>query len=177
MPQFKGLWDNERATLDAIGADLIIPLKVKGDVIGIFCVGPKLSGETYTQDDQLTLTTLANQTAVAFESARLYSAEQSRREELDALYNLTRQLVANDEVDAVLQNTIRMIVQNAHVTYARILIMDGANNLRCRAVFPVRDLDNTLGDGRVEPASIRTYYDAALARKQNDRAQPRRPVP
>jgi two-component sensor histidine kinase len=72
MPQFKALWGNEREDLDRMGGELFIPLKAKGQLVGIFAVGPKLSEETYSQDDQLTLTTLANQTAVAIENARLY---------------------------------------------------------------------------------------------------------
>jgi two-component sensor histidine kinase len=72
MPQFKALWGNEREDLDRMGGELFIPLKAKGQLVGIFAVGPKLSEQIYSQDDQLTLTTLANQTAVAVENARLY---------------------------------------------------------------------------------------------------------
>jgi signal transduction histidine kinase len=72
MPQFRALWGEEREDLERMGVELFIPLKAKGQLMGIFAVGPKLSEETYSQDDQLTLTTLANQTAVAIENARLY---------------------------------------------------------------------------------------------------------
>jgi two-component sensor histidine kinase len=72
MPQFKALWGKEREDLDRMGAELLIPLKAKGELVGIFAVGPKLSEQIYSQDDQLSLTTLANQTAVAVENARLY---------------------------------------------------------------------------------------------------------
>jgi HD-GYP domain-containing protein (c-di-GMP phosphodiesterase class II) len=78
MPQLKALWVKEREDLKRMGAELFIPLKAKGELVGIFAVGPKLSGETYSQDDQLILTTLANQTAVAIENARLYQG--TRRE-------------------------------------------------------------------------------------------------
>ena len=72
MPQFRALWVQEREDLERMGVELFIPLKAKGELMGIFAVGPKLSEELYSQDDQLTLTTLANQTAVAVENARLY---------------------------------------------------------------------------------------------------------
>jgi len=167
MPQFRSLWENERGTLNEIGADLLIPLRAKGELIGILGVGPRHSGETYSQDDQLTLTTLANQTAVVFESARLYTAEQTRREELDTLYNLTRKLIATDDVDSVLESTIYHIVQSVHVTYARILIFDEPGILHCKAIYPVRDLEFELGLGRVEPELALPYYWTALREKQN----------
>jgi two-component sensor histidine kinase len=72
MPQFKALWGEERKDLERMGGELFIPLKAKGELVGILAIGPRLSEEPYSQDDQLTLTTLANQTAVAIQNARLY---------------------------------------------------------------------------------------------------------
>jgi putative nucleotidyltransferase with HDIG domain len=45
---------------------------VKGELIGIIALGKKLSTQPFTQDEQLIFSTLANQTAVAIENARLY---------------------------------------------------------------------------------------------------------
>jgi putative nucleotidyltransferase with HDIG domain len=167
LPQFRALWESEQKNLAEIGTELLLPLKVKEELVGIFTVGTKLSGDTYSEDDQLTLTTLANQTAVAIENARLFSAEQSRREELDALYRLTRQLVDSDDVTTVLNHTVSQTAKSAHVTFARILLRGEKNTLQCRAVYPVRDVGNNLGMERIEPASTYPYYQSALeARKQ-----------
>ena len=76
MPQLKALWGEEREELDRMRAELFIPLRAKDELVGILTVGPKLSGETYSPDDQITLTTLASQTAVAIENARLYDVAQ-----------------------------------------------------------------------------------------------------
>jgi len=76
MPQFRSLWGQGSEDLERMGAELIIPLRAKGELVGVLAVGPKLSEEAYSQDDQLTLTTLANQTAIAIENARLYDAAQ-----------------------------------------------------------------------------------------------------
>jgi GAF domain-containing protein len=81
MPKFRALWGEERHNLEEVGAELFIPLKAEGGLVGIFAVGPKLSEDPYSQDDQLILTTLANQTAVAVEKARLYATEQRRLKE------------------------------------------------------------------------------------------------
>ncbi len=162
LPQFRALWSGERQNLEDIGVDLVIPLKVKGELVGIFTAGPKLSGETYSEDDQLTLTTLVNQTAIAIENARLYSAEQARRGELDVLYNLSRQLVISDDVDSVLDRVISNLIKSAHVTFARILLQVDRGQLFCKAVYPIRKLGNELGMGRIEPGITLPYYHAAL---------------
>jgi putative nucleotidyltransferase with HDIG domain len=163
LPQFRALWRGERENLEEIGVDLVIPLKVKGELVGIFTAGPKLSGETYSGDDQLNLTTLVNQTALAIENARLYSAEQARREELDVLYNLSRQLVVSDDVNAVLDSVISNLIKSAHVTFARILLQVESGSFFCKAVYPIRKLGNELGMGRTEPAITLPYYHAALS--------------
>jgi putative nucleotidyltransferase with HDIG domain len=158
----KQLSPDQMAQILTTSGELFIPLSIKGDLVGILILGLKLSELTYTEDDQLTIMTLANQTAVAVENARLFSAEQSRREELDALYELTRQLVVTDDVADVIQNTTRHVVINAHVTFARILTPDGVGGFYCQAAYPIRSIDYNLGVMRFEPEAAMPYYLQAL---------------
>jgi PAS domain S-box-containing protein len=62
--------------LERIGVELMIPLKARERLVGVLGLGAKLSRQGYSQDDELTLTTLANQVAVAIDNARLYEAVQ-----------------------------------------------------------------------------------------------------
>jgi HD-GYP domain-containing protein (c-di-GMP phosphodiesterase class II) len=71
-PSFKSMWQEEKEELERFKAELFLPLNTKGDLIGIIVLGNKLSSQPYTQDEQLIFSTLANQTAVAIENARLY---------------------------------------------------------------------------------------------------------
>jgi putative nucleotidyltransferase with HDIG domain len=66
------MWKKELDYLNDFPAELFIPLNTKGELIGFFIVGPKRSTQAYTPDDEVTLSTLANQMAVIFENARLY---------------------------------------------------------------------------------------------------------
>ena len=166
LPAYQQLSFEERAELDRLGGELFIPLKVKADLVGIFILGLKLSEQTFTEDDQMNLSTLANQTAVAVENARLFSAEQSRREELDALYDLSRQLVVTNEVDDVIQSTTRHVVISAHVTFARIVTPDVNGGFYCRAAYPIRTLDYDLGIERFEPTACLPFYQRVVKERQ-----------
>jgi putative nucleotidyltransferase with HDIG domain len=162
LPQFKSLWGQEKEDLERIGAELYIPLKSQGDMVGILAIGPRLSGLSYSEDDIQTLTTLANQTAVAFENARLFSAEQYRREELDSLYSLTRQLIATDDVNDVLDSTTRHVVESVHVQYARLLTQEEDGSFRCRAAYPFRYLDYPVGISKPLTPNVEQIYKKAL---------------
>jgi PAS domain S-box-containing protein len=85
QPQFKGLWAQERADLAAARIELFIGSRVGGDLVGILALGPKLSGTPYTPDEQRTLETLANQTAVAVQNAWLYGAALEEKERAETI--------------------------------------------------------------------------------------------
>ena len=149
--------------MEKIEAELFIPLRVKGELVGIFALGAKRSEEGFSQDDQLTLTTLANQVAVTIENARLYTAEQHRREELDTLYEMARILVVSNDVETVLNNIAQHTIQSVHTTFVRILTLEKGGGFLCRTAYPIRDMENDLGIGKIEPLSTKKYYQRAIS--------------
>ena len=72
-PIFKSIWKDEKEELEKFAAEIFLPLKSKGELIGILVLSNKLSSQPFTQGEQRILSTLANQTAVAIENARLYN--------------------------------------------------------------------------------------------------------
>jgi putative nucleotidyltransferase with HDIG domain len=88
QPVFRAMWKNEIDYLDDFPAELFIPLTTKGELVGFLLVSPKQSMQSYTQDDELILSTLANQTAVVIDNARLYDdLEETFIETVGALAN------------------------------------------------------------------------------------------
>ncbi len=58
--------------LKELEISLSIPLKIKNELVGIFNLDNKISEEMFTSEDLEFLTTLANQSVIALENARLY---------------------------------------------------------------------------------------------------------
>ncbi len=87
-PIFKGMWKNELDYLNEFPAQLLIPFNTKGELVGFIIVASKRSTQSYTHDDEVILSTLANQTAVVIENARLY-------EDLEATFVQTVVTLAN----------------------------------------------------------------------------------
>ncbi len=87
-PLFKAMWADELNYLEEFPAELFIPLNTKGKLVGFMIAGAKRSTQAYTHDDEVTLSTLANQTAVVIENARLYEdLEETFVETVVALAN------------------------------------------------------------------------------------------
>lgn len=106
LPQFRALWQKERAELEQVGGELYLPLKSKGELVGIFVVGPKRSDLPYTQEDQTVLLTLARQMASAIENALLFAGEARRRHEAETLQNALLQLTSDIDLEQVLDNIL-----------------------------------------------------------------------
>ena len=68
--------------LDELEASLVLPILFRGGVTGIFALGDKRSGAAYSTFDLRVLRLVANQSAVAIENARAYTALQQANTEL-----------------------------------------------------------------------------------------------
>jgi PAS domain S-box-containing protein len=80
-----------------LGADLAIPVTLQSRLLAILLLGPKLSGDPFSEEDLALLSTLANQAAVAIENARLYDEVTSIKEYLEhILRNLENGVITVD---------------------------------------------------------------------------------
>ena len=71
LPIFRSVSSSEREWFNHLEAEVYLPIFSKREWIGLLALGSKISGNRYTADDLVTLSALANQTAVALENARL----------------------------------------------------------------------------------------------------------
>lgn len=94
-PQFKGLWEIERVALDALGIELLCPIRSKGNLVGILALGEKQSGSPYSNDEADLFMTMANEAAVALENARMLDSIKSQQVQVEQL--LAQVVMAQEE--------------------------------------------------------------------------------
>jgi HD-GYP domain-containing protein (c-di-GMP phosphodiesterase class II) len=138
LPQFKALWKQERQELEQLGAELFISLMVSKNLVGILVIGPKQSELPYSEDDQLLLTTLANQTAVAINNARLYDTvrqelqERKRAEQhqqlqlqrLSAIHAIDVSITTNVNQETTLEVLLEQVLEQQRVDAAAVLLLN-----------------------------------------------------
>jgi signal transduction histidine kinase len=71
LPAFRSVSSAEREWFNYLEAEVYLPIFSKREWIGMLALGAKISGNRYSEDDLVTLSALAGQTAVALENARL----------------------------------------------------------------------------------------------------------
>ncbi len=86
--QFKSVSEDERQTLKSLNYEWFVPIRKEGQLVGIFALGAKKSGRSYTAQDMRLLDTLADQTALALENATLFDRVQRNLAEITEMKNL-----------------------------------------------------------------------------------------
>ena len=96
LPRFRETSEEERVWWSSLKMDVYVPIYAQGEWIGLLALGPKLSGDRYFEEDLRLLSTLADQTAVALQNARLFDDLRLRNIENE---RLNRELtVANEQL-------------------------------------------------------------------------------
>ncbi len=72
LPEFRILSDQERQWLSALGMELYVPILRQREMVGLLGFGPQPQGTAYYDEDLDLMMALADQTALAMDSARLF---------------------------------------------------------------------------------------------------------
>jgi PAS domain S-box-containing protein len=89
---------------------LSAPMKIRERVIGVLDIESR-EPTPFNPNDQQLLQTLADQTAVAIENARLFEAERTAREQAETLREATRTLTSTLDPGQVLENILVYLEQ------------------------------------------------------------------
>jgi len=121
LPRFAAVSADERHWLTALKMDVYVPIHAKGEWVGLFALGPKVSGDRYFDDDLLFLSTLADQTAAALENARLVTDLRQANENIQLAYAKLEQ--ANhqlQELDKLKSSFLGVVTHELRTPFANI---------------------------------------------------------
>ncbi|MFW6062614.1 MAG: GAF domain-containing protein [Chloroflexota bacterium] len=145
------LYDTPEGREWGIKAIAGFPLRHNGRVIGAFTV-TYLERHAFTPDEQLLMTLLADQAAVAVENARLFSDAQQRLRSMSALVEMAKQVTGNLRVELVMQTTVQTLQKLLHARASTIaLLSEDGNELVVEAAAGIKPQYHRvrikLGDG------------------------------
>lgn len=94
LPEFRLMSKTEREWLSGLGMELYIPILRQMELVGLLAFGPQPQGTAYYEEDLDLMMALADQTALAMDSARLFEQLAIINREVGTL---TDQLAGLDE--------------------------------------------------------------------------------
>ena len=97
----------DSASMDAERNQLIVPVKLRGVVIGSVSLRREAEASGWTEDDLLLVQDVLEQVGPALESARLLEETQARAMREQAVNVISTQVRRSAGMDSVLRNTVR----------------------------------------------------------------------
>ncbi len=125
-------------------SNLIVPIQTLDNKLGVLVLDNFTTPAAFTQDDQAMITSLAQQTALALENARLYQASETRTMQLQTLTDVAATITSSlqtDELIASLLDQLRAILPYETGT----LWLRQGNQLTIRAARGFEDSEERVG--------------------------------
>jgi len=104
-------------------SELAVPIKAKGEVIGVLDV-QSTQRNAFDEDDLFTLSTLADQVSVAIKNAQLYKQTQNRLSEVFTLYTLANQVISSLELSTVLDSIVSTLKLSINCRACSLFLLD-----------------------------------------------------
>ncbi|MBI5880140.1 MAG: GAF domain-containing protein [Chloroflexi bacterium] len=143
----------QRAPYRSMTAVVAVPMIYGSDLTGVLVVNDTAdAARRFDAMDAHLLSMFGAQAAVAINNTRLFEQEQSRREELSALYAMSRSLVGAGDSAQILELVARHAVERIRATFAVVIRAEG-QDLVIRSEYPPLALGRDLWVGRYAPAS------------------------
>ena len=93
-------------SLEKVRRELSIPIKFRGQIIGVLDVKPKSGDRKWTQDDITLLEAAAERTALALENSRLVESSQRRAARERTIGEISSKIGTVTEIEAIMQTTV-----------------------------------------------------------------------
>lgn len=121
LPRFKKAHPEEKEWLTSLEMEVYVPVHAQEKWIGLFGLGPKNSRSRFYEKDLTLLSTLADQTAVALENARLFADLERVNKDLQTAYaSLEQANIQLQEVDKLKSAFIGVVSHELRTPFANI---------------------------------------------------------
>jgi diguanylate cyclase (GGDEF)-like protein len=133
LPEFRGLWEQERENLHKLGIELLFPLVSRSNLIGILALTKKQSGK-YSLEDTNFVEGIATQVAISLEKEYLQEELRKREQELSLISRLAGVITSSLNIQEVYDTFITGLREVIAVDFATVALIDG-NQLRLSALY------------------------------------------
>ena len=133
-----GLAPGALSWLEQHQLELAVPLAIGDELVGLYALGSKLSGEIYNGEEIRLLRLLGQQAAVSVQNSRLLHAEREQRQLAEALKKAADAVSSTLNLDQVLDHILEQVARVVDGSAFNIMLLDGgiAHIVRWRGYEP-----------------------------------------
>ncbi len=127
LPRFSKVTGGERLWLTRQNMDVFVPIHAKDEWIGLLALGPKVNGTSYSASDLNLLETIADQTAVALQNARLVESLVRINNEFRRAYSAMED--AHTKLERIDQTKSDFISISSHELRTPLTVLSGYSQM------------------------------------------------
>jgi diguanylate cyclase (GGDEF)-like protein len=144
LPEFLGLWTDEREDIKSKEIELFMPLISRGNLIAILVLGKKQSSR-YLLEDHYLLEDVTSRVAVSMEKEYLREQLREREEELSIINRSSSIMTSSLDIQEIYGNFIEELKKVVDVSWAAIVLVD-ENGPYCKALSSEQGSAYQVGD-------------------------------
>ena len=123
LPEFRSLWEQERAQIKSNEIELLMPLISRDKLIGILVLDKKKSGRYSLEDFQM-LEDITGRVAVSMEKEYLREQLRQREEELSLINRSSAIITSSMDIQRIYDSFIRELKKVVEVNWAAIVLIE-----------------------------------------------------
>jgi diguanylate cyclase (GGDEF)-like protein len=144
MPEFYGLWEQEREEIKAAEIELFMPVISRGKLVSILILSQKQSGRYMLEDISL-LEDITSRVAVSLERGYLHEEVRQRQEELSLISHLAAIMTSSLDINEICDHFIKELKRVIDTDWVAIIVIEG-ESLRFLALSAEADSAWQQGD-------------------------------
>ncbi len=124
LPEFRGIWAEEKEGLEALDMELLFPLINRGNLIAVLALAKNKSGR-YSLEDVNLVDTVTSQVAASLEKEYLQEQLRKREQELALINRLTAVIISSLNIREVYDAFITGLREVVNIDWATIALIEG----------------------------------------------------
>ncbi len=134
LPEFQGLWTQEREDVRTAGVAIFLPVANHGEVVAVLAAGGKAGGRPYSVEDLDLMRAVTSRVAASMEKQFLYEQLQRQERELALLNRLATVVTSSLDMENTFEGFARELRTVVPLDYAAVALVDG-DKVKLEAVF------------------------------------------
>ncbi len=125
LPEFQGLWQEEREDIQSAKVEMLIPLINRGELVAILAVGNKRSGKFYRVEEIDLMESIAGEVAASMEKEYLHEQLEQQDRELTLVNRLTTVITSSMNIEEIFEGFAQELKEVVDVDWSTIALIEG----------------------------------------------------